>query len=1061
VPSLKRQLAKGDFPDWCVSNPPNKLNKNRTIDGVLHFAGVGNKDSDLMFVAPCVLDEEANDKTSPAKLLKGPSANIFLRNLRKVGIDPDKVYYTTLCKYTLARGRKMKPKLDDLRWCHNVIENELLEVSPKLIVCLGKQVFDYFVDFRATFKDVHGGFFHSKYYDCLVYVMDQITTPFYKPELIQRSIVDLTTVKNHMDDIQGIGVEKIPIKYDVVKDMDSFFAMRKAIESNGSTVLSVDCEWSGATYVDGKLRSIQLCWKPGCAAYIMFHDQNGEWVWDYPQDIIYTMVGSFLNNGYKFIAHNACADFLWMDHHLGVDTYKKCVFDTMYAEFLIDEYSDLKLERLSLKYTDLGRYDTELFLIKKKLNIKADEGYGRIPDNVLITYACKDVDVVMRAYPVLLEKLYSEGLHDYYFNINLPYTTDAFKIMSETGVPINKSYLDVMREVFTNNENLLLVELRMLIKEEATKILGSNLYEKLGLPGIELFSKLCKLDNKRVDLYKQLYDVPTDIDLDFVPWDSSYDSITILYKHYENLSVKNTLSDGQVKSLNEQIIAIHDAQWSEFKSYVDRDNYYDFVNLFEHWLECHYFNLRSEAHKKRWLFDVKKFTPVKTTKKDGVQMPWESVLKLDEDRHSEFSPSTDKETITIFSEKCSLVSRVLELNSVGNIVKMFLKGPDASGKEQGLHKWIQSDGRLHCNYSTTETGRPRTWNPNVLNYPKAITRPIESAFKRLGQNKPYSLRSCVEAPEGWCLVDADLETAEVLGLAYISGDEEMINVCSSYDENFVKVDVDKAQALGIPCVTFKGVPSARQKNLKGHEDCIIVDESGDPIRPLRDMHWEMAETMHSKDREELDADIDRLAGKIGMFSIPYGASATLLERTIEGITGSKPSAGTGESLIKAYETKFPVAAGFLKMQEYKVEDPGYYKSISGRVRHFHMHGIGLKGLSEYARKSLIAPLTREARNYPMQEIVAATMARAVNTLVAEFRLRGMRASPMILLHDALTVLCPLEERWEVRDILHKAMSDDTTWDVHNRTLKFGIDVDFSFRWGMKPSEEEKKLLNSK
>ena len=33
------------------------------------------------------------------------------------------------------------------------------------------------------------------------------------------------------------------------------------------------------------------------------------------------------------------------------------------------------------------------------------------------------------------------------------------------------------------------------------------------------------------------------------------------------------------------------------------------------------------------------------------------------------------------------------------------------------------------------------------------------------------------------------------------------------------------------------------------------------------MHWEMAETMHSKDREELDADIDRLAGKIGMFSI--------------------------------------------------------------------------------------------------------------------------------------------------------------------------------------------------
>ena len=33
--------------------------------------------------------------------------------------------------------------------------------------------------------------------------------------------------------------------------------------------------------------------------------------------IVYS-IGSFLNKGYKFIAHNACADFLWMDHHLGV-----------------------------------------------------------------------------------------------------------------------------------------------------------------------------------------------------------------------------------------------------------------------------------------------------------------------------------------------------------------------------------------------------------------------------------------------------------------------------------------------------------------------------------------------------------------------------------------------------------------------------------------------------------------------------------------------------------------------------------------------------------------------
>lgn len=1063
MPSVKRQLAKGEYPDWCKSNPPKNLNKNRTIDGVLHFAGVGNKSSDVMFVAPCVLDEEANDRTSPARLLKGPSSNLFQRNLRQVGIDPTSIYYTTLCKYTLPRGRKMRPKLDDLRWCHDIIEKELSEVKPKLIVCLGKHVFDYFVDFRATFKDVHGGFFHSVYYDCVVYVMDQITTPFYKPELIGRVLTDMTAVKDYMDDINGVSVAKVPTDYSVVRTVTQFYALRKTIEEVAPAILSVDCEWGGVTYVDGKLRSIQLCWAPGKAAYIMFRDQEGLWVWDEPESVIYPMVGTFLDSGFKFIAHNACADFLWMDHHLGVNTYRKCAFDTMYAEFLIDEYSDLKLERLSLKYTDLGRYDTELFLVKKKLNVKADEGYERIPDDVLVPYACKDVDVVMRAYPILMQKLYANDLHDYYYNINLPYVTDSFKAMSETGVPINKAYLDVMREVFTNNEVLLLIELRMIIKQEATMLLGQELYKDFGASGSSLFAELCTLDTDRYKFSKELFVSGVELDLDFVPWDSEvYSSEDVVSMYYERELINSNLDKDRVKLLNEELVTISETAYARIKSVCNMDTLPKYMALFEHWWECHHFNIRSEAHKKRWLFDVRKLTPVKTTKKDGIQMPWESVLKLDESKQSEFSPSTDKETIKIFSEDCSIVARVLELNSVGNIVKMFLKGPDANGNEQGLHKWIQSDGRLHCNYATTETGRPRTWNPNVLNYPKAITRPIEAAFKRLGQNKPFSLRSCVEAPDGWCLVDADLETAEVLGLAYIAGDDEMINVCTSPDENFVSVDTDMADGYGIPWLRFKGINAARMEHIpEGKTDCIQLGTDNNPIRPLRDMHWEMAETMHGKTREDLDADIDRLAGKIGMFSIPYGASAKLLERTIEGITGQKPDDGTGDSLIKAYETKFPVAAAFLKQQEHKVEDPGYYRSISGRVRHFHMHGLGTKGLTEYARKSLLAPLTREARNYPMQEIVAATMARAVNSLVQEFLVRGMEARPMILLHDALTVLCPMSERWVVSDLLAQCMSKNTYWDVKGKRLSFAIDVDFSYRWGMKPSDEEKEVLEMK
>jgi uracil-DNA glycosylase family 4 len=1063
LPVKKAPVVKSGYPEIFTSDPPKELNKNRSIDGVLHLAGVGPKPCDLMVVSTCALEEETSKATNSRPMfLKGPQGNLFQRLLRQCGVLPSDIYYTALCKYTLPRGRKLKPKAADIRWNQQVLDSEIEKVSPKLVLCLGKPVFDAFVDFKSTLRDVQGGFFYSKKYDCTVYPMDMLTTPYYKPEFIGRFLLDLKTAVKHLKDTQGVGIPKIETHYAVINTMTDLVAWVALMLSEKISLISVDCEWGGVNYMEGSLRSIQICWKPGHAVYLQFRNQQGDWSFDGPLTDVVSILKPFFNDPkVKFIGHNITADFLWMEHHLEVQTHQRCAFDTMFAEYLLDEYADIKLERLALKYTDLGRYDTELFLSKKKLKIRRDEGYERIPDEVLIPYACKDVDVVMRAYPILLEKLQKQELDDYYFNISLPYVTDVFTTMSRVGLPVNRDYLDTMRDVFINNEALLMADLRIRVKNEATGLLGSKMAELDTIEGTKVFAELLSYDAERFTIMERLYD-PPNLDTDFVPWDASYSAAEVLSK-YSDLTRKESLVRHEFLEYSRSLTRVYTQAWEAFKAFVGPDHFNSLLHLFEHWWAAHEFNIRSDSHKRRWLFQVKGFTPIKTTKKDGMQMPWDKVLQFDAQKQQEFSPATDRETIKILSEKCPLVTRVLELGSVGTIVKSFLRPPDKEGNEQGLHKWIcKSDERLHCNFACTETGRPRSWNPNVLNYPKAVTKPIEAAFKRLGQDKPYSLRSCVQAPEGWCLVDADLETAEVVSLAYIAGDEEMIAVCTSLDENFVGVDTAKADAYKIPWLRFKGVNAARTVNISDSQgDCVLADAQGMPVHPLRDMHWEMAEIMTGKDREGLDPDVDRTSGKIGMFSIPYGASPNLLERTIESMTGSKPEEGLGQKLIDAYETKFPVAAFFLRSQEAKVENPGYYRSISGRVRHFHTHGAEASGgISDYAKKSMLAPLMREARNYPMQEIVAATMARASTKLLNYFVTLNMRARPMILLHDALTVLTPIEERWQVKTLLEECMSNSTTWEVNGRILQFGIDVDFATRWGMKLTKDEESFLYS-
>jgi DNA polymerase I-like protein with 3'-5' exonuclease and polymerase domains len=220
--------------------------------------------------------------------------------------------------------------------------------------------------------------------------------------------------------------------------------------------------------------------------------------------------------------------------------------------------------------------------------------------------------------------------------------------------------------------------------------------------------------------------------------------------------------------------------------------------------------------------------------------------------------------------------------------------------------------------------------------------------------------------------------------------------------------------------------------------------------------------VHIKPREVLDEKKDRGAAKVGNFSSAYGASASTLERKIEQDTGKKPEEGTGQRLLKALEKRQPVAQDFLIKMERIPEKPGYYRAASGRIRHFSSHDPKyLDDIDEHLTMGLFKSMGREARNFPMQESVAATAARAGKWLLDTYIKLNMQARPLIILYDSVVTLCPLEERFKVAQMHQLFMTDENTWEYHGRKMNYPIDTDFVYRWSAKPDKADKKLLEDK
>jgi uracil-DNA glycosylase family 4 len=878
-----------------IGMPTSLVARNKKVGDRLLVAGEGKIPAEIMFVATAVDEDEAVDhikgsygRTIPqrARYLKGAAGCILSDILASIGIDIYDHYYTAVIKWLLPRQDRNRPKQTLVAQSMPILLDEIKRVQPKIIVTFGKVAFDAVFPNRMKFDSVRAGWFYSEQHEAKIFVMQDVRKPVYEPAQIEAFRMELLELRKMLDETRGIEVVKSPEDYQIISTPDQLVEFTKMLAGEKQHLLSVDCEFGGRNHVDGRLRSLQMEWTPGRARYIRLMDDKLNIAFPGGYEAAGQILQPHCNDPKtKYIGYHISADLPWMHTWLGLDWYQKAMIDVEGAQQVLDENAELGLERLALQYTALGRYDIplELWKLDNREKVSDDLGYLLIPDEILVPYALKDVSAPMIAAPQIIKRLMSDKTWEYYRDYRHHLVTDIFTQFALLGLPINKAKIDILRDLYSYARELLekkfIHELRI---ESGQLLLKAMLSASKDPKCFGVYQEILTMaaEGHHVEAEARLKEfVMPDLDL-----------------------IKHTTS--------KQDFEMAKAMAAETEKKV--------LPALHHFLEAPNFNVRSADCKKRWLFDVKGMTPVKTTnrKEAGLpSIPWSRVQNLPPHIAAQYAPACDKQTLKMLADDTqdALLRRMLDMLAVGNIAKSCFKQPQVDEftgeivKENGLHTWIAGDGYIHPNNSVTETGRPRGWKPNYLNWAKyihkGVARGIAEVLKEqhdigelpekfqvfLDPDAIPSVRSIVDVTElpplegsvGWCFSDSDFATAEIRSMAFLSGDENLIRLMTEPDDQFGLAKVkDKKHSIRLRYASDCGIDeknwrsefiltSATNGKIEARVSWAeLLRKDGKLIHPPHDLHWSLVEWVQNNPRELFDAEIDRGGtGKPGNFCI--------------------------------------------------------------------------------------------------------------------------------------------------------------------------------------------------
>lgn len=876
----------------------------------------------------------------------------------------DKWYITSLIKFAPPQGIDRIPS-SWLRDAGYLLNQEMRIVKPKYLLCLGADAA------RAVLGRTKEGKVQKVSVGQLSgeVVEYQIPDTNHKvqvmviphPRALMRAKVDAdtrTTVAqlqrfNHLvtgrwgegeEDLDHFGC------YTLEQAEEFLDQARKELAESGETRVAWDAEWHGRRPVnkDAYLRTIQLTWREKQAVTFVlrrkggvpcFVDQHGRPA----EKRLFKLLTKF-GLEYGAIGHFLVSDLEWLDH-FGVKITKS--FDvprqgfrpwdelkkgrtgwcTGMAAHAIEETAPLGLDSLAIRYTSAPRYDLAIedWIQEycKQHNIKRANlnGFGECPDEKLVgivgpdgrlkkSYTCYDTDVTFRIY-----KRQQELLSKEYFGLDCWQPFWEAMLIQPVLLECHRTGLRLDMVKFTN-----------------------------------LTKKFVKARDRIADEVRQAANWP-EMNL------NSTEQVRE-YLFGEHLNGKK-LKPGEL-----------------FK------------------------RLRPPGAVSLGL------TPELTTEKPPRS--WSDVVASDEVH--KVKPGTGKTSLALLRFNTPAfkdqIQRIIDYRRIGQMTKTFLRPPQdeedgspaagwdfdipLSGEagsvgfipvhieqftfDKGIAASLDDDGRIRTHLSpTTDTGRWRSWDPNLQNASKRYDKEYERLLKGIDLHdgsKPgycYPIRSLFDAGEfdgvPWVIIESDFAGAELMMMAVMSGDLTMIDHASRAslpDGHPNQYDIHSTvtvMAFKLDCPASKaGLASIGKKDLR-----------------------DMAKTI--------------------MFGMAYGRSAKAIAMTAKE-QNVDLTVDEAQAVIDAIFTLYPKLVPFYNEAKRRAVEERWISSCFGRRRRFP------PAMSNAAGKEF----GRQGMNFPIQSGVGGCLNRGVANLYWALeswkeQLGGWRPAKIALtVHDSVVLI---------------------------------------------------------